>query len=68
MRPVAVELVEGRHPLAALLVLAEEDPGVSDDDWSRAHETVEIHLGRALAAAAARGKLVAYVRQSSPHS
>ena len=54
-----LKLSEGRHPLAALSRLAESDGETGDDDWSRLYQEVSAEFGRPLAAAAARGRLVA---------
>lgn len=51
-------LAEGDHPLAALLGIVRADESTPDATWAGWYEAVESGLGRPLAVAVARGKLV----------
>lgn len=48
----------GRHPLVVAMRLAEDADDLTDEDWGQAMETVSSTLGRDLATALARGRLV----------
>jgi hypothetical protein len=52
-------LATGEHPLACLLALAAAGSATSDSRWEELRVAVGAAFGRTLAAAAARGKLVA---------
>ena len=54
----ARRLAAGDHPLAALLGIVRADEATPDAAWAGWYEAVESGLGRGLAVAAARGKLV----------
>ncbi|MGE3822375.1 MAG: hypothetical protein AB7I30_23420, partial [Isosphaeraceae bacterium] len=57
--PEEVEsLASGEHPYACLVGLISDRDELDDEEWARLHETVGQHLGKSLAAAAARAKLV----------
>jgi hypothetical protein len=58
LNPETLRLVEGTHPLLALLTLAEDRGGSSDDAWAEALDVIESHFGKPLAVAAARAKIV----------
>lgn len=51
-------LASGDHPYACLVILIDTREDLDDEEWARLHETVGQHLGKSLAAAAARSKLV----------
>ncbi len=51
-------LDSGRHPLVVAVKLAEGADDLTDDDWSQAMESVTASLGRELATALARGRLM----------
>ncbi|HET6425587.1 MAG TPA: hypothetical protein VFG20_17995 [Planctomycetaceae bacterium] len=54
-----MELLQtGRHPLVVAMRLADGGDDMTDDDWGAAMETVSGALGRDLATALARGRLV----------
>ena len=52
------ELDEGTHPWCALLKLQSKGEVLSDAEWDATEQIVEKELGRPLAVAAARGRLV----------
>src|SRR5206468_3601180 len=54
----AERLAEGRHHFADLLSLIEDRDDLHDDRWATLHESIGQNFGKALAAAAARSKLV----------
>jgi hypothetical protein len=54
----ADRLAEGDHAFAHLLSLIEDRDELSDEVWAAHHESVTAAFGKALAAAAARSKLV----------
>ena len=54
----AHRLSEGDHPFAKLVVLVEQHDELEDEHWGYLHEAVGEAFGKALAAAAARSKLV----------
>lgn len=56
--PEAERLVEGSHPLVALLGLVRDDDQTTDAQWAAWYDAVETGLGHAVAVAAARAKLV----------
>lgn len=51
-------LQTGRHPLVVAVRLAEGADDLNDDDWGTAIDTVTSTLGRDLATALARGRLI----------
>ncbi|MCA9113646.1 MAG: hypothetical protein KDA79_01075 [Planctomycetaceae bacterium] len=53
----AVQLNEGTHPFSSLVQLVTDTGQLNDDDWTRCPEMVQEHFGRAMAVAAARGRL-----------
>lgn len=55
---VIESLLNGQHPWCSLLLLIRERDTLSDAEWSHASRTIETLLGRSLAVAAARGRLV----------
>lgn len=65
--PAIDALADGTHPLLDLLVLIESQEELDDERWASLHDTIEREFGRALAAAASRGKLqVALAPPSAP--
>ena len=57
--PVESErLLDGAHPIVALLGLVEADEATPDAQWAAWFDTVESDLGHAVAVAAARAKLI----------
>lgn len=56
---VALSLVQGNHPLADLLVMLDEGDRLDDARWAKLQDSVSHAFDRSLAAAAARGRLVA---------
>ena len=56
--PEADRLAEGDHHFAELLTLIQDRDELSDELWATLHENVGHAFGKALAAAAARSKLV----------
>jgi hypothetical protein len=54
---MASALVEGRHPLAALVHLVRDGATLSDDRWEALQEAVAQQFGRELATAVVRGRL-----------
>jgi hypothetical protein len=63
----AERLAEGQHHFADLLTLIEDRDDLHDEHWATLHESVGQHFGKALAAAAARAKLVLPVNQEAHH-
>lgn len=51
------ELVEGPHPLVALLKLSAWGDQLDDEEWTQCHELVLDGLGRSVATAVARGRI-----------
>ncbi len=56
-RDAASALLEGRHPLAALVHLVREAETLSDERWESLQELVATQFGRELATAVVRGRL-----------
>ena len=54
----AERLAEGQHHFADLLTLISDHDDLHDEHWATLHESVGQNFGKALAAAAARSKLV----------
>jgi len=57
--PEVASLAEGSHPLAALLTMVERRDDLDDDTWGTLLEAVTATLGKSLAAAAARARIIA---------
>ena len=55
--PEVAELIEGRHPLAALLTMLERSGKLGDLEWAELHARVVAGLGRTIALAAVRDRL-----------
>jgi len=56
---IVEDLRSGAHPWCALLQLVEQGDQLSDSQWSATEEQVASQLGRPIAVAAARGRLIA---------
>ncbi len=52
-------LVDGTHPLVSFLAMIDRPEALCDEAWAALHAVVADSFGRALAVAAARGRLVA---------
>lgn len=63
---LAGALVEGRHPLAQLLLLVEQNAALDDARWHQLQDAVRQAFGTPLALAAARGKLRASTPAATP--
>ncbi|MDA8145932.1 MAG: hypothetical protein M0Z27_07720 [Thermaerobacter sp.] len=63
---LAGALVEGRHPLAQLLLLVEQNAALDDARWHQLQDAVRQAFGTPLALAAARGKLRASMPAAAP--
>ena len=63
----ADKLAEGEHHFADLLSLIEDRDELSDELWASLHDNVTRAFGKALAAAAARSKLVLPTITSRDH-
>ncbi len=68
MHPDAEKLAAGDHHFADLLALIENHDELSDEQWATLHESVSQNFGKALAAAAARSKLVVHASASDDHA
>lgn len=55
--PERGQLLQGEHPLQAVLRLVDATADLTDDEWSLLQERVGSSLGRAFAAALVRGKI-----------
>jgi hypothetical protein len=63
--PEAERLAEGEHEFSNLLSLIEDRDELNDELWAALQENVGNELGKALAAAAARSKLILSVSHAS---
>lgn len=59
-------LQTGRHPLVVAMRLAEDAEDLTDEDWGKAMEMVSTTLGRELATALARGRLMLVEPATTP--
>jgi len=64
----AERLAEGQHHFADLLTLIGDHDELHDEHWATLHESVGQNFGKALAAAAARSKLVMAQHSVAPES
>lgn len=55
--PEIQTVLDGKHPLCALLALVKTPDDLDDEIWSQYNESLTIAFGRQLATAVARGKL-----------
>ncbi|MGE5659696.1 MAG: hypothetical protein ACM37W_24140 [Actinomycetota bacterium] len=58
LHPDAIALVEGKHPVTAVVKLIEEQDNLDDEQWVTLEETVGAAFGKQLAVAISRGKLI----------
>ena len=56
--PEIERLISGNHSCNALLLMIESSDDVADEDWTVANDRITDEFGRAIATAAARGRLV----------
>lgn len=54
----AESLVSGKHPVAAVLALVEQQDQLNDEQWVILEETVSAAFGKQIAVAISRGKLI----------
>jgi len=57
IHPEVQTVLDGKHPLCALLVLVQTPDDLDDEIWSQHNESLTTAFGRQLATAVARGKL-----------
>lgn len=57
LHPDTQVLVNGRHPFSTLIMLIERQEQLEDDEWVSLQEIIAQSFGKAMAVAAARGKL-----------
>lgn len=57
VHPEAKLLIEGNHPVAALLTLVEQQEDLDDDQWLALEEKVGASFGKKLVVAISRGKI-----------
>jgi uncharacterized protein YjdB len=62
----AESLVSGKHPVAAVLALVEQQDKLDDEQWVILEETVSAAFGKQIAVAISRGKLTVTETQIAP--
>ena len=60
IHPEIQTVIDGKHPLCALLELVQTPDTLNDETWSRHNELITTAFGRQLSTAVARGKLKMY--------